>query len=265
MTIVSLERIRAVLLQEVFITLRSVEVIVDLPVWSLITVVVFGFVTRFLSTLMDPTIANYLYMGTLLWEIVRITQYSMSLSALWNVWSRNFTNMFIAPLSMSEYVLAQMVSGAVKAVVLFNLSALIAATVFNFNLFAMGLSNLALLFVNLLWFAYSIGLIILAIILRVGTRIQALAWGLVLIFQPLTAAYYPLSVMPPALQAIALLLPPTYVFEAARASLSDPVVHWEYITIAAFENAVYFGLAVWFFAFMYHRSRLTGQFARNEE
>src|SRR6185436_2539205 len=102
--VVSADRVRAVLLQEVNITARSVEVIFDLPVWSLITVIVFGFVTRFLSTLMDPTVANYLYMGTLLWEVIRIAQYSTSLGALWNVWSRNFTNMFIAPLSMPEYV-----------------------------------------------------------------------------------------------------------------------------------------------------------------
>src|SRR5437899_4132040 len=115
----SLERIFAVLQHEFYITARSVEVIVDLPFWSLITVVVFGFVTRFLSTVMNPTIAQYLYLGTLMWEIIRIAQYSISLSALWNVWSHNFSNMFITPLSMTEYVVAQMLSAAVKAVVLF--------------------------------------------------------------------------------------------------------------------------------------------------
>src|SRR4051812_30267023 len=107
----SFERIRAVLLQEAYITGRSVEVIVDLPFWSLMTVVVFGFVTTFLATVMDRRVAQYLYLGTLMWEIMRITQYSMSLGALWNVWSHNFANMFIAPLSMTEYVVAQMLSG----------------------------------------------------------------------------------------------------------------------------------------------------------
>jgi len=206
---VSLERIKAVLLQELYITARSVEVIVDLPFWSVMTVVVFGFVTRFLSSVMNPTVAHYLYLGTLMWEIMRVAQYSMSLSVLWNVWSHNFSNMFITPLSMFEYVLAQVISGAVKAVVLFGLVALVAATLFDFNMFSMGLGNLTLLFLNLLFFAYSIGLLILGIIFRLGTRIQALAWGLVLIFQPLTAAYYPLSVMPPVLQSVARLVPPT--------------------------------------------------------
>src|ERR1700730_12378552 len=261
----SLERIKAVLLQEMYITARSVEVIVDLPFFSLMTVVVFGFVTRFLSSVLNPTVAQYLYLGTMLWEIIRITQYSMSLGALWNVWSHNFSNMFITPLSMPEYVLAQMVSALVKAFSLFLIVAFIAAVLFDVNLFSMGLGNLTLLFLNLLFFAYSIGLFILGIIFRLGTRIQALAWGLVLIFQPLTAAYYPLSVMPPVLQAIARLFPPTYVFEAARAGLENPEIRGSDLAIAAAENVVYFALAVWFFNYMYRRSRQTGQFARNEE
>ncbi len=262
---VSAERVRAVLLQEAYITARSVEVLVDLPFWSVMTVVVFGFVTKFLSTVMNPTIAQYLYLGTLMWEIMRVTQYSMSLGALWNVWSHNFSNMFIAPLTMVEYVIAQMVSGAVKALILFGLVALIAGYVFGFNLLNMGLPTLALAFLNLLCFAYSIGLFILGIIFRLGTRIQALAWGLVLIFQPLTAAFYPLSVMPPLLQTIARAFPPTYAFEAARAGLSAPEVNWDWVGVAAVENLVYFALSVWFFQYMYRRSRETGQFARNEE
>ena len=261
----SVERIWAVLLQEIFITARSVEVIVDLPFWSVVTVIVFGFVTKFLSQVMNPVIAQYLYLGTLMWEIMRVTQYSMSLGALWNVWSHNFSNMFITPLSMVEYVIAQMLSGALKALVLFSVVCGIAALLFGFNVFSMGPANLGLSFLNLLLFAYSLGLLILGIILRLGTRIQALAWGLVLIFQPLTAAFYPLSVMPPALQSVARAFPPTYVFEAARAGLTAPEIHWDWQAIAAVENVGYFVLSVWFFQYMFRRSRETGQFARNEE
>jgi ABC-2 type transport system permease protein len=262
---VSADRVRAVLLQETFITARSVEVMVDLPLWTLMSVIVFGFVTRFLASVMNPTFAQYLYLGTLMWEIMRIAQYSMTLGALWNVWSRNFSNMFIAPLSMLEFVLAQMLSAVIKAMVLFGAAALIAALAFDFNVFAMGPWTLALGFANLVWFGYTTGLFILGIILRVGTRIQALAWGLVLVFQPLTAAFYPLSVMPPVLQTVARAFPPTYVFEAARAGLSAPEVHWDWFGIAVLENLVYFTAATWFFRYMYRRSRETGQFARNEE
>ena len=39
-----------------------------------------------------------------------------------------------------------------------------------------------------------------------------------MLFQPLVCAVYPLNVLPPALQVVAGLLPPTHVFEAARAA-----------------------------------------------
>jgi ABC-2 type transport system permease protein len=263
---ISPERIRAVLLQEAYIMARSIEVLVDLPLWSLVTAVVFGFVTRFLSQVMTPIVAQYLYMGTLLWEIIRVAQYSMSVGALWNVWSHNLNNMFITPLSMVEYVIAQMLSAAVKALILFGIMLVIAATVFDFNLLNIGPTNLLLLFFNLLFFAYSVGLVILGIILRLGTRIQALAWGLVLIFQPLTAAYYPLAVMPQPLQVVARAFPPTYVFESARAALATPTdIDWPSHAVAAAENVVYFAVSTVFFASMYRRSRQSGQFARNEE
>ncbi len=261
----SLRRIWAVALQEVFITARSVEVIVDLPWFSVMTIVVFGFITRFLSTVIDSSVARYLFLGTLLWEVIRIAQYSMSLGALWNIWSRNFCNMFITPLSMVEYVVAQMVSATAKAVLVFLIVAGVAALAFGFNMFAIGLGNLALLFLNLLVFAWSIGLLVLGIILRLGTRIQALAWGLVFLFQPLSAAYYPLAILPPTLQAVARAFPTTYVFEAARDSLAHPAIRWDYMGLAGLENVLYFAVCTAFYAFMYRRARQTGQFARNEE
>jgi ABC-2 type transport system permease protein len=262
---VSLSRVRAILLQEAYITRRSVEVLIDLPFFSLTTVIVFGFISSFLASAVSSTIARYLFLGMLLWEIVRVAQYSMSIEARWNVWSHNLSNMFITPLSIAEYVLAQMISASVKALVIFAVLAVIAGTAFSFNLGVMGLGNLALFFVNLVFFAWSVGLAVLGIIFRYGTRIQALAWGLVYLFPPVSAAYYPLDVLPPPLQIVGRLIPATYVFEAARASLERPSIDWPKIGMALGENAIYFGLAVLFFSFMYRRSRQTGQFARNEE
>jgi hypothetical protein len=59
----------------------------------------------------------------------------------------------------------------------FTAIAFLAAVLYRFNLFRMELANLAMLFLNLHWFAYSIGLFILGIVVRLGTRSQALAWG----------------------------------------------------------------------------------------
>lgn len=261
----SLERLKAIFLQELFITRGSLEVIMDIFFFSIMTVIIFGFVTIFLSGAVSATAAHYLFLGMLLWEIVRITQYSISVGALWNIWSRNLSNMFITPLSLKEYMAAQMLSGVIKSLVVFIIIGLLATVLFNFNIFKLGFYNLVLFFVNLTLFSWSIGFFILAFIFRYGTRIQALAWGLVFLFQPLTAAFFPLSVLPSPLQTIALLLPPTFVFEAARAGLTDSAVNWHLTTWALLENIVYFVGSLWFFNVMFTKAKDTGQFARNEE
>ncbi len=259
-----LHRIKAILLQEYFITRRSLEVIMDLFFFSIISVIVFGFISAFLAGSASAATAQSLLLGMILWEIIRITQYSMSVGALWNIWSRNLSNMFIAPLSLAEYMLAHMLSGTAKALLAFAGMWLIASYIFGFNILSLGPVNLTLFFANLTLFSWSTGIIILGVIFRYGTRIQALAWGLIFLFQPLTAAFFPVSVLPPALQTIAYLFPPTYVFEAARAALINPSVDWGMAGLALAENIVYFALSLQLFSFMFRKSKQTGQFARNE-
>ncbi|HEV2358637.1 MAG TPA: ABC transporter permease [bacterium] len=258
------ERLKAVLLQEVFITRRSLEIIVDLFYTSLITVVVFGFVSGFLTGVLNPNTGSYLILGMLLWDVIRVNQYSVTVGGLWNIWSHNLSNMFVAPLSLAEYVVAQILSGLLKTLVIFAMISAIAAAAFHFEIWRVGAVNLALFFVNLTVFAWAVGLVLLGIVFMIGTRIQALAWGAVFLFQPLTAAFFPLRVLPPAARAVAYGIPPTWVFEAARRALADPSVDWRSTAIALAENMLYLGVGILAFRAMWARSRETGQFARSE-
>ncbi|MBI2028334.1 MAG: ABC transporter permease [Candidatus Levybacteria bacterium] len=259
----SIQIIKAILLQELYITKRSLEVIIDLFYFSVINIVVFGFVFIFLSK-DNPQAGRYLLLGMLLWEIIRVTQYSMSVGSLWNVWSKNLSNMFITPLSLREYIVAEMMAGVIKALLIFMFVAIISLLVFQFNVFSMGILNLSFFFINLTIFAWSVGIFILGLIFRYGTRIQAFAWGSIFIFQPLTAMFFPVSVLPNSLQTIAYLLPATYVFEAARESLTNPSIDFLNIGIAFGWNIFYFLLSLWFFNIMFSKSKDTGQFARME-
>src|SRR5437763_3553716 len=114
--IVSLRRIRSVLLQEFFITYKSMEIIFDIFVFSLISLFLFGFLSLYLVGTRNTFVAKYLLLGMLLWDIIRIIQYSISIASLWNFWARNLCNMFIAPLRVSEYLLAHTSSGIGRAV-----------------------------------------------------------------------------------------------------------------------------------------------------
>lgn len=261
----NLNRVKGLLIQEFFITLRSFEVILDIMVFPVMSIIMFGFLASYLTASTSREIAFALIAGMLLWQVVFIVQYSVAVGSLWNIWSRNLSNMFITPLTVLDYLFAQSLSGIIKAFFVFIPSALLAILIFKFNIFDLGLFNLLIYIANLILFAISLGVVILGLIFRFGTRIQAFAWGLIPIIQPLSAAFYPVSVLPSALQPIAYALPPTYIFEALRLSIVHPqVVQWQHISVAFGINIIYFILALAFFKFMFTKSKIVGQFARLE-
>lgn len=260
----SLKRILGILRQELYITLRSIETVNDIFVFALIQLCLFGILSIYLIGTKNSTTAHYLLMGMLLWEIIRIIQYSISVGCLWNIWSRNLSNMFIAPLTPQEYLVGFTLSGIVKALIVFVCAGFIAQYIFAFNIFQLGIMNLLLAGINLAFFAFSLGIIIMGLIFRFGTRIQAFAWSIVPLLQPLTAAFYPVKVMPYPLQVFASFLPSTFVFEAARTNLIDKTMQWQLHTIAFAENLIYVVIAIWIFHFLFKASKETGQFARNE-
>ena len=260
----SLIRIKAILLQELFITYRSVEVIMDIFFFPLVNIIIFGFLSLYLGGKNQVLAGQYVLLGMLLWQIIWIIEYSVSVGSLWNIWARNLSNLFIAPLIVKEYILAHTASGVIKACIMLFFSAILSIFVFRFNLFTLGFLPLLLVFINFSFFAFAFGLVVLGLIFRYGTRIQAFAWGIVPVFQPLCAAFYPLKVLPVPLQLLAYLFSPTFTFEAARYSLSYHTVSWELFGISFVENVVYFFCSVLFFQYMFRKSRDTGQFARNE-
>ncbi|MBI2415518.1 MAG: ABC transporter permease [Candidatus Kerfeldbacteria bacterium] len=261
---ISLERIKALVQQEWYISKRSLEVIMDLPFFAVIDVMLFGYVAQYLVGSAETEAAYYLLLGAVFWESIRITQYSMTVSSLWNVWSRNLSNMFITPLSLTEYISAHMISGVLKSTVITSGLIVLTAVVFDFNVLVIGWWNVLFCFINLVMFSWSVGLVLLGLIFRYGVRVQALGWAVIFIFQPLSAAFFPVAVLPPVLQTFAKLLPPTYVFEAARGNLLDPSINWSLMLTAVVINAVYLTAAVIIFKRLFVASTDTGQFARNE-
>lgn len=260
----NLNRVIGVLYQEYFVTKRSFEVITDIFYSPIVNIFLFGFVSMYLLGGKSSTQAYYLLSGMILWEVVRVAQYSVAVGSLWNIWARNLSNMFISPLTFSEYLCAQMLSGIIKSLIVFFTVAFICLFLFQFNIFIMGFVNLLLFFINLTLFAWTVGIVVLALLFRFGTRIQAFAWSIIIIFQPITAALYPVTVLPSFLQTIAWWLPVTYVFEAARQSLTTPEVNWYFAEVAFAQNIVYFLLSIWFFNIMFRLSKKSGQFARME-
>lgn len=260
-----LRNVYAILLQDYYVTRASLEVIFDIFIFTLINITLFGFIANYLVQ-GGNNVAQVqgLLIAIIFWEVIRINQYSITVSSLWNVWSHNLCNMFIAPIRMAEYLIAHIISATIKSIMLLSTSLVLAKLVFHLNVLSIGIFPLLFMYLNMVIFATAVGLVLLGLIFMRGTRIQALAWGSIYIIQPLCAVFFPVSVLPGFLQPLSYIFPITYFFEWVRAIHGGA----DYSTIKVMGAFVYNILFLILCGFIFSRqlatSKRTGQLVRND-
>lgn len=136
-------------------------------------------------------------------------------------------------------------------------AALLAIPLYAFNIFEMGLPLLAF-FSNLLVMGWAIGMLVCALILRVGLGAESVAWLAIFLIAPVSAIYYPVEVLPGWLQAVAWTLPTAAVFEGMRAILIDGQVRGDLLLRAALLNLLYLSIAAATFLYSYQVARRRG-------
>lgn len=257
----SLARIKAVFLQGIYLAKSSLEHWFDLVFFSLMNVILFGLIGRLFGG-SNQAGAYYVLIGVLFWELIRINQYALSVGSLWNIWSKNLSNVFISPVTAPEYFSAYMLTAFVEALGMFVVLALVAKFLFAFNVLRLGLPLIAAAIINFTMFAWTVGLVMIGLIFRFGTRIQALAWGIIFVFEPLSAAFFPVKVLPKALQTVSWGFPPTYIFENLRGALNGAAPNWGQVGFATVYNIVLLVFGAIAFSLFFRRSKQSGQFAR---
>lgn len=258
--------IRAVLRQEIYVTRASWEIIFDILIFSLANVVLFGFIANYLSrgSGSNNVQVQSLLIAVIFWEVLRIIQYSTSVSSMWNVWSHNLSNMFIAPIRVTEYLAAHIIMAMVKSIFILVCSIGLARYVFHLNLFDLGLWPILFSYINMVIFATAIGLVLIGLVFQFGTRVQALTWGTIFMIQPFCAVYFPVSVLPTLLQPIAYLFPATFFFEWLRALHEHTSYSAMRVLVAFIFNLVYLGLASYIFSRQLAAAKRSGQLVRND-
>jgi len=73
-----------------------------------------------------------------------------------------------------------------------------------------------------------------------------------------SAVYYPVTILPPALQLVAMALPSSHVFEGMRAVMFDHVFRWQDFFAAAALNVLYLALGGVAFLYAFRDARRRG-------
>ncbi len=255
-------RIKYILLHTWYHLLHSLETWVDVLWNPAIQLWVYSLIALSFSGQGDARGVNVL-IGMIFFQIIWVGEYAVTVGALWEIWAQSFSGLFITPLTMREFIVGQMISGAIKSILAVAVCSLMAFGLYRFSIFSIGWM-LPIYYIQLLVFAWASGLMVLSLIFRYSTQVQSLSWTLIFLVQPFGAVFYPVSVLPVSIRWVSYGLPVTYVFETIRGQVATHMVDWQALGVATALNIVWMVVGWAVFTRTYAAAKQSGAFARLE-
>ena len=255
----SFNRIYGLFLRHFFLIKSSLPRILDLIYWPTIQIILWGFISLFFSTY-----SNY-YNNTLgviltcaiLYDFLFRSSISFNMLFLEEIWSRNFTNLFIAPMRISEIIISLVVTALIRTLIGLVPAILITSPLFGISILNLGIP-LFFLFLSLYIFGITLGLFVSAGLMRFGPSFENIAWSSLFLLAPLGCIYYPIEILPTFFQIIAKGLPLVYIFDETRNILINNSISYENLNKAYLLNIIYLvcGIGLFFFSFL--KARVKG-------
>jgi len=252
-------RMYALFLRHINLIRGSLPRILDLIYWPTIQIVLWGFVSKFFTLHSDfyNNTVGIILSAAILYDFLFRSSISFNMLFLEEIWSRNFTNLLVAPLKVSEIITALTATALLRTLIGIIPAILLATPFFGVSIFNLG-PSLILLFMSLYLFGITLGLLVTSGLLRYGPAFENIAWSSLFLLAPLGCVYYPLSILPEWLQILAKGLPLVYIFEEARSILVNNIVNYKNIMTALTLNLFYFVGAIIVFYLAFHGARKKG-------
>ena len=258
-----LHRILALVIRHLYLYKRSIPRLMEVFYWPFLDLVVWGFITIYLAKFKGtlPNFIAFLLGALILWDILFRSQQGLSVSFLEDMWARNLLNIFVSPISPIEYITALMLVSIVKLLLASAVMVLFAWLFYSFNIFLIGIALIPLI-INLVIMGWGVGIITMGLILRFGQEAEVLAWAVAFLFQPVSAVFYPVSVLPSFLQTIARYIPSSHIFEGMRGVVAGRGFPTTELVWATSLNMLYLTGALIFFYWNFGVVRKKGLLAR---
>jgi ABC-2 type transport system permease protein len=257
------KRIFAVILRQFYLMRGSPARVLPLVVWVAVDILLWGFLSRYLDSLEagGSRFLPRLLGAVLLWDFLVRVSLGVTVAFLEDVWARNFLNFFATPLTVGEYLSGLVLTSIATSLVGLAAMLALAVGVFGLPFFAYGLLAVPYLLILFLT-GIALGILAVAVVLRLGPASEWFIWMIPALLSPFAAVFYPLSTLPGWMQAVALAIPPAYVFEGMRASLAAGSPAAPPLLVGGALAALYVAAACAFFRITYRKAIRTGLIAR---
>ena len=246
-------------LRHIYLIKGSFPRILDLIYWPSIQIFLWGFISKFFtlnSTYYNDTVGIILT-AAILYDFLFRSSISYNMMFLEEIWSRNFTNLFIAPIKLKEIICALTLTAIIRTLIGMVPAVLIAIPLFGVSIFKLGIP-LLLLLVSLYIFGVTLGLLVTSGLIRFGPSFENIAWASLFFLAPLGCIYYPIEILPQWLQMIAKFLPLVHIFEEMRNILINNLINYNQLFIAFSISIAYFIAGIIVFYLSYFGARVRG-------
>ena len=246
-------------LRHIYLIKSSFPRILDLIYWPSIQVFLWGFISKFftISSSYYNNTVGVILTAAILYDFLFRSSISYNMMFLEEVWSRNFTNLFIAPIKISEIIAALTMTAIFRTMIGLVPAVLLAIPLFGVSIFKLGIP-LFFLLIALYIFGISLGLLVTAGLLRFGPSFENIAWASLFFLAPLGCIYYPIEILPSFLQIIAKILPLVHIFEEMRNILINQTINNVAILKGLFISLIYFFIGVAIFYAAYFGAKIKG-------
>lgn len=235
-----IHRIWGMVLRYMYYFRHSYDRISDVFYWPTMDFLMWGLTSAYFSKHASGTlqIMPMILSGLMFWIIVWRAQYEITVNALQELWDGNVINLFVAPLKFWEWITSLIIVGIIKSAVSFLFAMSLAFILYKVRLYFYGFYFVPLILL-LIMTGWWVGFFVAGLILRYGSRVQMLAWTTVVILSPFSGVFYPLSILPPWAQALAKMVPTSYIFEGGREILYTGTLSMDKLLISFSFNAFY--------------------------
>lgn len=259
----SLKRIAALVVYYLTVVIRSKGRLVDIIVWPMLELAMFGFLSRFIQTETGQVskIAIIILGGFIFWHFFGRTMTEIVTQFTDDAYSGNLHNILVSPVTILEFIAAMTAAGVIKLSASLVVILPLSWTLYRFNLFSLGPEAGIYVLILTLW-GISLGLATTSMHFILGTRAGAVSWAIAGIIQPFSLVFYPRSVLPVIAQKISLAIPASYVFEAIRSQLQQNPMDWKTVGAAVWLTIVYLIAGIGLFYAGFQFSRRSGMIAK---
>ena len=252
-------KVYALGLRHMYLISNSFPRIIDLIYWPTVQIFLWGFISKFftLNSEYYSNTVGIILTAAILYDFLFRVSISFNMMFLEEIWSRNFTNLFIAPLKIREIIAALTFTAILRTLIGLVPAVLIAIPLFGVSVLNLGVPLIFLL-LSLYLFGITLGLLVTSGLLRYGPSFENIAWASLFFLAPLGCIYYPIEILPYALQIIAKALPLVHIFEEMRNILMTENVNYLNIFKSIGISLIYFVFGIIVFYASYFGAKKRG-------